>query len=205
VGRRCEIKNVGIANVQVQNFVALPLDIVGQANHVTNCVTEIVESLGGGDFAGLSCWHTKIVTAEIANRAGQNPTLLIRQNSESGLFFSVMGWAIAIICMIAAPLLLVWGWVKFFKMQERSHWRSIASAIALASPILSAVVWTALALAARAYPLSDRATGYWFVKVGIWIAIGGMVVGLAGRPRLIPFIIPACVGTVLFWFLSTIP
>jgi hypothetical protein len=116
-----------------------------------------------------------------------------------------MGWAIAIICMIAAPLLLVWGWVKFFKMQERSHWRSIASAIALASPILSAVVWTALALAARAYPLSDRATGYWFVKVGIWIAIGGMVVGLAGRPRLIPFIIPACVGTVLFWFLSTIP
>lgn len=116
-----------------------------------------------------------------------------------------MGWAIASIWVIASPLILAWGWVKLFKMPDRSHWRSVASAIALASPILSAVVWLVLGFAARAYPLSDTVTGYWFVKGGVWIAIGGMIVGLAGRPRLIPFIVPASIGTVLFWFLSTIP
>ncbi len=116
-----------------------------------------------------------------------------------------MGWAIAIIWIIASPFILAWGWVKFYKMPELSHWRSIASAIGLASPILSGIVWIALGFAARAYHLSDTPTGYWFVKVGVWIALGGMIVGLAGRPRLIPFIIPACIGAALFWFGTTLP
>ena len=116
-----------------------------------------------------------------------------------------MGWTIVNVWIIASPFILAWGWVEFFKIPERSHWQSIASGIALASPILSGLVWLALGFTARPYPLSDTVTEYWFVKVGFWIAIGGMVVGLAGRPRLIPFIIPASIGTVLFWFASTIP
>lgn len=116
-----------------------------------------------------------------------------------------MGWVIAITWMIASPFILAWGWVKFFKMPDRSHWRSIASAVALASPILSGVVWFLLSFAAHKYSLSHSPTAYWCIKVGLWIAIGGMIIGLAGRPRLLLFIIPASIGTVLFWFLSTIP
>src|SRR5205085_11295613 len=36
VRRRGEIKDVGIANVEIQNFVPLPLDLIGKADQVTD-------------------------------------------------------------------------------------------------------------------------------------------------------------------------
>lgn len=40
---------------------------------------------------------------------------------------------------------------------------------------------------------------------GVWIPTLGLLVGLSGRPRLIPFIIPTAIGMVLFWFATTLP
>jgi hypothetical protein len=41
--------------------------------------------------------------------------------------------------------------------------------------------------------------------LGVWTAIAGILIGLAGRPRLILAIVPACIGAVFFWFGTTLP
>jgi hypothetical protein len=51
---RSEIEYVRIANVQIENFVSLLLDLIGEADKVANGVSEIVQALGGSDSAGLS-------------------------------------------------------------------------------------------------------------------------------------------------------
>ena len=61
--RRSEIKNVGIANVQVENLVSLALNLVSEADEITNCITQIFQTLSGSDFAGLGCWHANILPA----------------------------------------------------------------------------------------------------------------------------------------------
>ena len=50
---RSEVKNVGIANVQVKDFMSLLLDLIGQANQVADGVTQVVQALGWSDFADL--------------------------------------------------------------------------------------------------------------------------------------------------------
>jgi hypothetical protein len=40
---------------------------------------------------------------------------------------------------------------------------------------------------------------------GICIPVLGMLIGLAGRPRLILAIVPASIGAVLFWVATTTP
>ena len=55
-GRR-EIKYIGIANVQIKNFVTLLFDLIRQANQVADGIAQVIEALGRGDFAGLGKWH----------------------------------------------------------------------------------------------------------------------------------------------------
>ena len=83
---RLEIKDVGIANVQRQNFVALPADFVGHRRQIANGIAHVVETLRGSDFADLSTGHSlefakgqKFLTAKSAKgakksmRARQSP------------------------------------------------------------------------------------------------------------------------------------
>jgi hypothetical protein len=51
--RRREIKNIRIANIQIKNFVSLPLDFISQADEITNGIAQVLEALSGGDFASL--------------------------------------------------------------------------------------------------------------------------------------------------------
>jgi hypothetical protein len=43
------------------------------------------------------------------------------------------------------------------------------------------------------------------ITVGVWIPVLGMLVGLAGRPRLILAIVPASIATIFFWYATTLP
>ena len=51
-----EIKNIGIADVEGQDLVTLLGDFVSHRREVADGVTDVVESLGGGDFADLGAW-----------------------------------------------------------------------------------------------------------------------------------------------------
>ena len=57
VRRSLEIEVERIADVQRQNFVSLLNDFVSYAGQIANGVANIVESGGGGDFAGLRGGH----------------------------------------------------------------------------------------------------------------------------------------------------
>ena len=75
--RSLEIKNVGIADVEGQNLVALPRDFVGHRRQVADGVADVVEALGGGDFADLRAGHeapskAKLLTAKVAKTAAKD-------------------------------------------------------------------------------------------------------------------------------------
>ena len=116
-----------------------------------------------------------------------------------------MSWAIINAIWLLAPFFLVWGWVRYLRIPNRSNWRSHASLVGLSAPILSVVLGLVDRLRAHpnigpnsftpAPPLSP---------VVAWIPILGMLIGLVGRPLLILAIIPASVGTVLFWYGTTL-
>jgi hypothetical protein len=115
-------------------------------------------------------------------------------------------WTVITILGLTSPLILLWGWVRYFRFPTRSDWRSRASLIGLAAPVLSLVVWGIMLLLARgngwhtSSPAVDHAT-----TLGVWIPIVGMLVGLTGRPILILAIVPSSIGTVLFWYSTTLP
>src|SRR5689334_12727602 len=101
-----------------------------------------------------------------------------------------------------SPLILAWGWVRYLRFPTRSDWRSRASLIGLSAPLLSGVLWLALLTLApvlarsyefgRPYPLAIQHV----IRVGAWIPIIGMLIGLAGRPILILSIVPSSIGAV---------
>jgi hypothetical protein len=120
-------------------------------------------------------------------------------------------WTIITALVLISPFVLVWGWVRYLRVPNRSDWRSRASLIGLSAPLLSGVVWAALLTLAPAlawgykpgtpHPqLVER-----LITVGAWIPIVGMLVGLAGRPLLILAIVPSSIGAVLFWYTTTLP
>ena len=66
------------------------------------------------------------------------------------------------------------------------------------------VVWVGTLLITYTKPdwtptIQDLAT------VGVSIPVVGLVVALAGRPRLILFIVPCCVAAVWFWVTTIMP
>jgi hypothetical protein len=109
-------------------------------------------------------------------------------------------WPALIVLGLASPFILLWGWVKYLDVQPRSDWRSRASFVGLSSPILSGLLLTW----AKNWH-SPAPTMRYVTMVGVWIPVVGMLVGLAGRPRLILAIVPASIGAVLFWVTTTLP
>jgi len=123
----------------------------------------------------------------------------------------VMEWSIITAIGLTAPFILAWGWVRYLRVRNRSDWRSRASLIGLSAPLLSGAVWAGMLVLAPILawgykpgtpppPLLEH-----LIAVGAWIPIIGMLVGLAGRPILILAIVPASIGTVLFWYATTLP
>ncbi len=117
-----------------------------------------------------------------------------------------MGWGLINAVWFLAPIFLVWGWVQYLRLPDRSTWRSHASVVGLSMPLLSLI----LGLVDRilAHPVigpSSFTPAPRLSSVVVWLPIAGTVVSLAGRPRLILPIIWASVGTVLFWYGITLP
>ncbi len=115
-------------------------------------------------------------------------------------------WTIISILVLASPLILLWGWVRHFRFPTRSDWRSRASLIGLAAPVLSIAVWVLVLLVAwaRGWHTSTPAVHH-AITLGVWIPIVGMLLSLAGRPILLVAIVPSSIGTVLFWYSTTLP
>ena len=44
-----------------------------------------------------------------------------------------------------------------------------------------------------------------FVTVALWLAIVAIPIALVGRPRLIPVIVLGSLGSIVFWFTTTLP
>ena len=116
-----------------------------------------------------------------------------------------MDWLTAL--CILSPFILLWGWVKYLQIPNRLDWRSRASLVGLSAPLLSIGVWAVVLLLAhsRKWPNIETPTIRHLTTVGVWIPIIGMLVGFAARPGLILAILPAAIGTVMFWYGTTLP
>ena len=117
-----------------------------------------------------------------------------------------MGAIINIGTFLLAPLILLWGWVKYLQMPTRSDWRSRASLVGLTAPLLSVFVWgVMLALSQAKGWNTSTPVVHASITVGVWIPTLGMLIGFAGRPLLILSVVPASIATVWFWYGSTLP
>ncbi|HTC92194.1 MAG TPA: hypothetical protein VK699_01935 [Terriglobales bacterium] len=117
-----------------------------------------------------------------------------------------MHWVWFNALIILSPFVLLWGWIQYIKLPTHSDWRSRASLVGLAAPLLSLAVWGMMAVVASINSLNtSSATTERMISVGVWIPLLGMLVSLAGRPRLIPATVPTCIATVFFWIGTTLP
>ena len=116
-------------------------------------------------------------------------------------------WSVAPILGLCCPFIWLWGLVKYLKVPPFSDWRSRASLVGLSVPILSVVLWCVMLLVVSGKGLHGptRSENHLIAMAGFWLPLGGMLVGLAGRPRLILAIVPASIGTMFFWFATTLP
>lgn len=116
-------------------------------------------------------------------------------------------WSIAPILGFCCPFIWLWGLVKYFKAPPYSDWRSRASLVGLSVPVPSAAVWCVMLLVVWGNGLHGptRSVNHLIVIAGFWFSLVGMLIGLAGRPKLILAIVPASIGTMFFWFATTLP
>ena len=135
--------------------------------------------------------------------------LLCRSNVDADVratYHLAVDWAIITIVGLSAPFVLLWGWVKYLDAPTLADWRSRASVVGLSFPVLSGLLWiVALLLALEKNWHTSNPTMQHFITAGVWVPIVGMLVGFAGRPRLILAIVPASIGMLLFWFTTTLP
>jgi hypothetical protein len=107
---------------------------------------------------------------------------------------------------LLAPCILLWGWIQYIKLPSHSGWRSRASLVGLCAPLLSLAVWGLIGVFASIHSLNvSSATIERMITVGIWTPILGMLISLAGRPRLILATVPACIAVVFFWVGMVVP
>lgn len=122
--------------------------------------------------------------------------------------------AIETALVLLAPIGIVYGWwFVLARMNERPRgWRNIVSITALA--LITGAVAGRFAMG-DLMPSADWSTGAgvaeqmsyvkaWYRPIFL-LCSSSLVLGLAGRPRLIGPISAACIGTALLWVLSTQP
>lgn len=120
---------------------------------------------------------------------------------------------IATIVVLSAPVMLIYGWVCDFTpaSEESVGWRGRATLLSLVLVSLAVLLWLLMELL---MPGADWRTGAgvghqvaWVARarVALYALLVALVLGLFGRPRLILPIAVACIGTGLFWLVSTMP
>ena len=120
---------------------------------------------------------------------------------------SVDFWFVVPIFCLSCPFIWLWGLIAYFKAGHLSDWPSRASLAGLFAPIVSilyaqvllVVVWK------TGKSISAPPVESWFFVGAVGIPAMGMLIGLWGRPKLILAIVPIAVGTMLFWFFTTLP
>jgi hypothetical protein len=112
---------------------------------------------------------------------------------------------IGALCLVA-PFLLLWGWIRYFRLASRSDWRTRATVVGLSAPIVSMVVWffTAMPAGAKGWNTLDQPMRT-LIKLGFWIPALGMLIALLGRPRFLLVVVPVSIAAMLFWIGSTLP
>ena len=125
--------------------------------------------------------------------------------NNTDVLFTVDWIAINGICIVS-PFVLTWGWIRYLQLPDRSDWRSRASLVGLSAPLASVAIWAVMLVVAGVKGLdSSTKPIVRMAIVGITTALLGMLIGLAGRPRLILAIVPSCIAAALFWIGTTMP
>jgi hypothetical protein len=118
-------------------------------------------------------------------------------------------WTVISILAVSTPFIWIWGILKFWQTPNHSRWRARASLVGLAAPLMSFGVWILMLFLAWRVGWPANAsdpTIHRITTIGaIWIPALGLLAGIVGRPRLIPFMVLTSIGTVLFWFATTLP
>lgn len=116
-------------------------------------------------------------------------------------------WFIAVATVLVVPVLILWGWVRYFRHPTPRTTALTLSLLGLAFSTASALLALSTHLYARfihGFPFYDPAllkiylSGCLLSSAGILFAVGG-----AGRRSPLRSIAPICAaGTLLFWFLA---
>ena len=121
---------------------------------------------------------------------------------------------ILILLILIGPIALIYAWVCYFapKSKEPTGWRSRATLVSLVLISLAVLSWLVMVLH---IPAADWGTGagvghqvawvYERARVALCSLAGAIVLSLFGRPRLVLPIVIACIGSGLFWLVSTMP
>ncbi len=115
------------------------------------------------------------------------------------------GNAIAILLVLLSPVGLVYSWWFYLTRmkKEQTGWRKRVTLLALSLVSLVVLLWPVMvAVSPRADDVDWIESWHRPVFRTLLVAL---VLGLFGRPRLILPIAVACVGTAVFWLISTMP
>jgi len=117
----------------------------------------------------------------------------------------LVGNTVGVVLILLAPVGLVYSWWFYLTRMKKEHtgWRKRITLLSIVLVSLVVLAWPVMVV------LAPTA-----VDVG-WIEswhrpifrtlVLALVLGLFGRPRLIVPIAVACVGTAVFWMVSTMP
>jgi hypothetical protein len=118
------------------------------------------------------------------------------------------------IFVLLAPVGLIYSWVFYLTRMrgEPAGWRSRATLLSLVLVSLAVLLWPAMMVLV---PGADWRSGagvghqvqwvYARTRVAFGLSLAALVLSLFGRPRLILPIAVACIGTGVFWLMSTMP
>jgi len=113
---------------------------------------------------------------------------------------------ILIVFLATTPLVLLFGWLQYFKLPARADWRTRASLVGLSAPLASIAIWILAVFIGQFAANSAVRLLISDIKIaGVCVPLVGLVVGFAGRPRLILAIVPTCLAAMLFWYVTTMP
>ena len=122
--------------------------------------------------------------------------------------------AISTVLVLIAPIGLVYSWYFFFTRMRHEHpkRRNRISVVSLGLVSLVMLLWPVMvALMPKANWTAGVGVDHQMEWVEAWhkpiyrTLLGALALCLIGRPRLILPLVVACVGTALFWMISTAP
>jgi hypothetical protein len=117
----------------------------------------------------------------------------------------LVGNTVGIVLVLLAPVGLVYSWCFYLTRmkKEQTGWRKRVTLLSLALVSLVVLLWPVMvALTRRADDVGWIES--WHRPIFRTLVVA-LVLGLFGRPRLILPIAAACVGTAVFWMVSTMP